>query len=231
MKKILLLFVIISAVFSACSKSPEQKAEELIQKELKKMLFKPETYQSVSTEELSINGQEDNYIIHAGIKEAESVFKDIKEYKSDVDRKKSTLNIWSDPYSYSYFKNEYNDAKEKYDEAMKKLTEAKEEAKEKVNVILTLLNTKTDLLGHKYLHNYRANNNMGNTLIGNMVFFVDDKYEKVLYADQMESFSNYAKIINGLTRKIKPKAQYSDEEIEEAVEYFVENAQPSFSLF
>ena len=38
-------------------------------------------------------------------------------------------------------------------------------------------------------------------------------------------------IINGLTRKIKPKLQYSDEEIEEAMDYLIDNTKEEFSLF
>ena len=84
----------------------------------------------------------------------------------------------------SFSSNEYNNSKEKCDKLEKQLAETREEAKSKVNVLLLLFNTKPESMGHKYLHNYRANNNLGNTLIGNMIFFVDDKCEKVLYADE-----------------------------------------------
>ena len=179
-------------------------------------------------DEKMVYNKKDNYIVHAAIKEAESVFQDIKKYDDELNLAKSSMNIWSGPYMDSFSKNEYNDAKEKYDKINEKLTEAKEEAKEKVTVLLTLLNAKPELLGHKYVHNYRANNNAGNTLIGNMVFFIDDKYEKVLYGDDLENYSKYQKLITGLLRKIKPKVQYSDEEIEEALDYLVENTKPSF---
>lgn len=38
------LFALIALVMVACGQTPEQKAEELIKKELRKELYKPDTY-------------------------------------------------------------------------------------------------------------------------------------------------------------------------------------------
>ena len=47
MKKV--VFVILAILITACSQSPEQKANALIQEKVKNSLYHPETYEAVET--------------------------------------------------------------------------------------------------------------------------------------------------------------------------------------
>ena len=52
----------------------------------------------------------------------------------------------------------------------------------------TMLNKKPEFIGWKATHNYRADNNAGNTLIGNTVYIIDKNFKKVLFSCEDEEY-------------------------------------------
>ena len=96
--------------------------------------------------------------------------------------------IWSGPYQSSFGRNEYSEAKEDYDKATENLERATEKAQKMMLEIYSMLDEKPKFIGWKATHNYRADNNAGNTLIGNSVYIIDENFEKVLFSCEEEEY-------------------------------------------
>lgn len=114
MKKYL-LFLVASIVFAACSQSPEQKAQKLVEECVKKSLYHPESYENVETEIDSAFAPKDDPAVYEKAVKLYKLAKDGQEYEDNMKRAKSSMAIWSGPYMSSYSRNEYNEAKEKFD--------------------------------------------------------------------------------------------------------------------
>ena len=63
-----------------------------------------------------------------------------------------------------------------------------------------MLQRSRKFIGYKAIHNYRADNNAGNTLIGNTIFFIDKNFEKVTYSMEVEEYNQMALMPYALSR-------------------------------
>ena len=54
---------------------------------------------------------------------------------------------------------------------------------------VTSLQGERKFIGYKVLHNYRADNNAGNSLIGNTIFFIDENFTEVRYSMEAEEYN------------------------------------------
>ena len=208
MKK--LLFISIVAIFiAACSKSPEQKAEALIKDSLKKSLYKPDTYKPVDTKvDSAFTPYDDPKVIEEVINfltltsDAMSLEEDMKENESDVA-------LWSESSRAmgAYSMIEYENAKEKYESNSKAFDKKLEEINESLQKLSKMINGKKDFIGFKVTHNYRADNNMGSTLIGNTVFIIDKEYKEVLYSMELDEYEKMKYSIDKTKEIIEQNSQ------------------------
>lgn len=182
-------FVFLALVLVACSQSQEQKAEELIKESLKKSLYKPETYKPVETKVDSAFAPYDDPAFFEELAELGNMNSEYEDLEEKAKRAKSSMAIWSGPYQTAYGKNEYQEAKEEYDEANAKIEKLKTKGKKQYEKVITMLQGERKFIGYKVLHNYRADNNAGNTLIGNMIFFIDENFTEVQYSMESEEYS------------------------------------------
>ena len=58
-------------------------------------------------------------------------------------------------------------------------------------------------IGYKAVHNYRADNNAGNTLIGNTIFFIDENFSEVRYSLEVEEYNQIQEAISQLKEQIE----------------------------
>ena len=194
MKKcIYLLFLTVIAV--ACSQSQEKEAEALIKESLKKTLYKPETYKPVETKVDSAFAPYDDPAFFeelAKLVQMNSEYDDLKEKAKDA---KSSMSLWSGSYMTAYAKNEYQEAKEEYDEANAKIEKLKTKGKKQYEKVANMLKESRKFIGYKAIHNYRADNNAGNTLICNTIFFIDKDFEEITYSIDVEDYSQVQETI------------------------------------
>lgn len=202
MKQSLLLLIGI-AFFASCSKSLEDKAEVLIKKELMKSLYKPDTYNPIETSIDSAFSPRDNPALFDKLQELMSIAKDIESNQFDQKQAKSSMSIWSGPYQTAFGRNEYNEAKEDYEKATENIEKATEKGQELGVELRAMLNKKPEFLGWKATHNYRADNNAGNTLIGNTVYIIDKNFEKVLFSCEEEEYEIIQKGIETILENIE----------------------------
>lgn len=179
MRKISFL-LFIAVVFTACSQSPEQKAQKLVEEQIKKSLYHPETYEAVETVLDSAFAPKDDPAVYEKALKLCKLAIAAQEYDEKMKHAKSSMAIWSGPYMSAYGRNEYNEAKEEYELYEGKLNEIKGKIEKVYKDIEKLAEPGRHFIGFKVTHKYRANNNSGNTLIGNHVFLLDEKLENIL---------------------------------------------------
>lgn len=202
MKKVLYLTLAL-IVLVACGQTQERKAEALIKEYLKKTLYKPDTYKPVDTKVDSAFAPYDDPKFFDELAE---LGKMNSEYEILVDKAKSaksSMSIWSGPYQTSYGKNEYQEAKEKYDEANAKIERLKTKGKKQYEKLVVMLQGSRKFIGYKAVHNYRADNNAGNTLIGNTIFFIDKNFEEITYSMEVEEYKEVQKAIENFQEQLE----------------------------
>ena len=80
----------------------------------------------------------------------------------------------------AFGRNEYNEAKNDFNDAQAKYDKLKEKGQAKYQELVDLLAQKPKFIGYRATHNYRADNNEGNTLIGNDIFIIDPEFKEWL---------------------------------------------------
>lgn len=190
-------------VLVACSQSQEQKAEVLIKESLKKSLYKSETYKPVETKVDSAFAPYDDPAFFEELAELGKMNSEYEELEEKAKRAKSSMAIWSGPYQTAYGRNEYQEAKEEYDEANAKIDKLKTKGKKQYEKVISMLQGERKFIGFKALHNYRADNNAGNTLIGNTIFFIDENFTEVQYSMEAEEYNQVQDAINQFKEQIE----------------------------
>ena len=235
MKRFLLPILITITILglSSCSKSPEEKANALIENEIKASLYFPESYQNVATR---LDSAFSPYLAPENFE----VLKNIKELKEKIDKcnrnidfekfeissAKSTMSIYSDGYS-EYSRYEYKENKEKADEHEKKLQKLNEKKEKLLAQRKELLKTYVEkmaespkFIGYLAIHRYRANNNAGQTIIDDTVFLLNEDLTQVLAVFKSDEFESYFKILEEFGE------EYKDEFDED--EYFLGDEEEIF---
>lgn len=195
MKKILYL-ALVAVIMVACGQSQEKKAEALIKKSLIKTLYKPETYKPVETIVDSAFTPYDDPEFFEELAELGKLNSEYEELESKAKHAKSSMSIWSGPYQTSYSRNEYQEAKADYEEANAKIEKLNAKGRKQYERVANMLQESRKFIGYKATHNYRADNNAGNTLIGNTIFFIDKNFEEVTYSMEIEEYNKVQEAIS-----------------------------------
>lgn len=173
MKKLVYLAFIVIAL-AACS-SPERKAETLINDYLQMSLLKPDSYKSVKTILSEANSPYDDI----------ELLKEVNELKDVAE--KLEMSEWLLPSEKSG---------EEYDKAIAKMKKLNTKKTKLLDDITVKLNNTPRILGYKALHNFRADDNAGNTFIGNVIAFFDKDMEHLMYIleeSEYEALQKYIK--------------------------------------
>lgn len=187
MKKIILFsMAMIMFCTQSCQKSPEAKAESLIEVSLKKNLYHPDSYEAVETQlDSAFTPLDDPRFYEKTLKlaiydqEAVKLDKDLKEAKS-------SMAIYSDRYN-DFSRNEYQEAKEKYEKKQAELETIKDKAEKLIDEIRAETQKSPSFIGFKAKHKYRANNNAGNTVFGMQLFLFDKEISSIITSYDMDA--------------------------------------------
>lgn len=202
MKRI--LYVVLAAlVIVACNQSPEQKAEALIKENLKKSLYKPDTYKPVETKIDSAFAPYDDPVFLRELAELGKMETELETLESEVKSAKSLMALSSGPYMSAYDRNEYQEAKEKYEDVNAKIEKLKTKGRKLYEKVVTMLQSDPKFIGYKAMHNYRADNNTGYTLIGNTFFFIDKNFEEITYLMDVEEYNQVQETIRQFKEEIE----------------------------
>lgn len=166
MKKLGIIFLILSMVLVSCSKSNEEKAQSLADEAIKKTLYIPDSYEAVSLELDSAFAPFDSNEFVQLVLQMCQAGKNMQEAKEELEDAESEMAIWNGNYMTEYDKIQYNKAKAKYEKAQETIQKETEKVQQQREEFLKLKNQKPEFLGFKALVTYRAKNNAGNVLMG-----------------------------------------------------------------
>ena len=183
MKKLLLLFAICPMLFISCGHSREKKAEAIAQKVIPKMLNDASSYEPVQT---SVDSAFESIYLDPAVAQAAYELIELKPKKENLqeqyDEEKSSAEIWSDPYSSNFGKEELRQSKEKMNQIAIQLKKLSAKEQEQVQIIKKrnreIDNTK--FIGWVITHRFRCKNGAGVKLIQDMAILVDEKMENTL---------------------------------------------------
>ena len=202
MKKIF-YFALVAVVMVACIQSQEQKAEYLIKESLKTSLYKPETYKPVETKVDSAFAPYDDPAFFEELAELGKMNSEYEKLELKAKHAKSSMSIWSGPYQTAFGRNEYQEAKTDYEEANAKIEKLKAKGRKQYEKVANMLQESREFIGYKAVHNYRADNNAGNTLIGNTIFFIDKNFEEITYSMEAEEYNQVQEAISSFKEQIE----------------------------
>lgn len=187
MNKIFLLSgIVFIALFVSCNNSPKDKANVLIKEDMKKVLYHADTYDPVETQVDSAFTPFDDPIFYEKTLQLCKLGMSIDKYDRKMKSAKSSMSIWSGPYQSTYGKNNYQEAKEEYEENAQNKKKAEKKVQKLVDELKAMINKEQQFIGFKARHRYRANNNAGQTVFGEMKYLFDKDMSKIVASYDMD---------------------------------------------
>lgn len=196
MKNNTLIILALGLLLVSCSKSNEKKAEELAEEAVKKALYIPESYDPVSLQLDSAFAPYDDVAYRSIVLEMMQSGIAIKQAQENLSQAESNMAIWSGDYQTEFGKVEYKQAKDKYDKAQLEVEKITQKALEQKERYLELKSQKPEFIGFKAVHTYRAKNNSGNVLMGNVELLFDKEITQVTNMFDMDS-EEYQMFVEG----------------------------------
>ncbi|MDY5598922.1 MAG: hypothetical protein SPF66_04395 [Bacteroidaceae bacterium] len=185
MRRILLGALLIT-LFVSCGKSSEEKANALIEDDIKKVLYHPETYDPAETQVDSAFTPFDDPVFYEKTVQLCKLGMSIDECDRKMKNAKSSMSIWSGPYQSAFGRNEYQEAKNEYDENERNKKSIEAKVQKLATELKTMLENEQQFIGFKARHRYRANNNAGQTIFGEMKYLFDKSLSKIVTSYDMD---------------------------------------------
>ena len=185
--------VILVAFCISCSRSPEDKANKLIEEDLKKVLYVPESYDPVETKVDSAFTPFDDPVFVDKTMQLLDLATSIEEYDNNIKEAKSSMSLW-DNMGSAFSRNEYQEAKDEYDENTQNRTEAISKAKKLGEELKKMMDKERMFIGYKVQHRYRADNNAGNTLFGEKIYLFDKNMNQIVASYNYEEYKTYQSV-------------------------------------
>ena len=176
MKKLFLLLGIFF-ILTSCGKSDEEKLHDLIGEATKASLYIPESYDPVSIQCDTLGR---NIITPANIKKSAKIISLVREAQStqrQIERDLEQRDYWQGKYG-----DFYNDYSKKVRSGEEKRDELKTQAMELFAEILKDYNAERGFYGFIVEHKFRAKNNMGNVLFGDVIYILNKEKTEILAA-------------------------------------------------
>lgn len=185
--------VILVAFCISCSRSPEDKANKLIEEDLKKVLYVPESYDPVETKVDSAFTPFDDPVFVDKTMQLLDLATSIEEYDNNIKEAKSSMSLW-DNMGSAFSRNEYQEAKDEYDENTQNRTEAISKAKKLGEELKKMMDKERMFIGYKVQHRYRADNNAGNTLFGEKIYLFNKNMNQIVASYNYEKYKTYQSV-------------------------------------
>lgn len=205
MKKIIPFILLICMVLLVGCKSKNEKAEELIKKELSKTLVDFDSYQPIETtvNEAKMTIYNDTACWKMGARLA-FVIQLIKEYSYDCKSAKESMAIWENGASYSSYSNiQYKEYEEKYEGARTSLIATGKICKKLVDALrdsVAKLDT-TKIIGWEVSHYFRYKTENGSPIISNYRYIISKDFKSILFHENKDGTSD--KLIREVLETIK----------------------------
>lgn len=181
MKKYYLgLAVLVFVLALVGCKSKEDKALELIDKEMFQTLYDYDSYQPVETK---LDSAFTQYLmddeIRANAIDLAALSELRKEYEEEADEAETTMEIWEDSY---YSRDRYYKAKKEFVEATVKRIECmSKELNSMKSLYKGISEFEKEFCGWEVTHKFRCKSKGGSSLLTTYHYIVDEKVENIIY--------------------------------------------------
>lgn len=194
MKKFFLLLSIFF-ILTSCGKSDEERINDLVGEATKATLYIPESYDPVSTQCDTLGR---NIINPANIKKSAKIISLVREAQStqrQIDYDLEQRDYWQGKYG-----NFYNDYSKKAQSGEEKRDKLKSQAMKLFAELLKDYNTRKGFYGYIVEHKFRAKNNMGNVMFGDVIYILNkDKTEIVAaYDTSDDDFVGFLQMVGAM---------------------------------
>lgn len=186
MKKVCISILLMIFLLVSCGNSPTDKAEALIEEDMVKNLYIPDSYESVETKVDSAFAPFDSPELYYQISELLEMDDKTQEYENKVKHAKSSIAIWGNPYD-AFSRNRHEESKAEYKEYMEKLNAIQKRITKTADNIRKIVRQEPRFIGYKAVHRYRAKNNAGQVLMGNQLYILNGDLTKIIASYDMES--------------------------------------------
>lgn len=188
MKKNLMFIVVLCALIS-CTQSPQEKANALIEINLKKSLYHPESYNPAETIVDSAFTPFDDPYFYEKTVDLCKLGVEIEEYELKIKDEKSDMALYKDLLGIMYSnsdKERYDQAKENYEKYLAAKNKAEQKIVQLVEELKKDLEKESQFIGFKAKHRYRAQTNGGQIVFGEVKFLFDKEITKIVSAYDMD---------------------------------------------
>lgn len=182
---------IVAALLLTGCQSKEEKADELIRKELFKTLYDFESYQPIETtiKEAKLNLYNDTAFWRLGAVLAYSMDQSMEHIEKSKEAE-NHMNIWGPPtaYSSSYSDRRYYEYRNEYMEHLEKALEIGRTCKSLAGTMRdSLLQCDTtQVIGWEVSHRFRCKTRGGNLAIGDYRYIVDKDFENIILREDKD---------------------------------------------
>ncbi|MDD7342870.1 MAG: hypothetical protein PUG64_04275 [Bacteroidales bacterium] len=204
MKKHLPFYCLIASficILASCAKSPEQKAKDLVEMEIKKQLYIPDSYDLADIKFDSAFAPYDSPEFIEMTQELVQKWLEVEETKESVKQAKASVSIWSGPYSSYFQQNSLDEARADLAEAQEKENKVISEVKVIAEKMKKQMHESPKFIGYKASVSYRAKNNDGNVLMSTVFVVFDKDVEKISCMIDGEDYELYQKMIEELQKE------------------------------
>lgn len=174
-------------VLCSCAQSTEDKVNSLIKNEMNRTLVKIKTYEPVETKIDSAFTPLDAPEFLKTLKEIVNLAQEAESINRLAEHAKTSMSIFSGPYSSSFTQNEYRKHKEEYEKYSAQLKESQERIKKMGESLMPLFKKEPSYIGYRVEHKFRYENEGGLTTFGNMLFIIDKDLKTILASYDMDS--------------------------------------------
>lgn len=193
-----LFILLITLATISCTTSHEEKAQKLVEANIKETLFHPDSYKPIQTtvDSAFTSLRTDPKAINLTM-ELFELFASLKEYNDNIQDAERDMSIYSHPYT-SYGKGEYDRAKETRDHNQRLLEKGVSLTEAKFNEIKVYQSQlhEGEFKGWSIIHKYTSLNGKGSvTLTGETVIGCDPNFTNIEYMYSMNEYEQISEIM------------------------------------
>ena len=204
MRRIILLLIPALCIIVSC-KSKEDKALELIDKQMFQTLYDYESYQPVETKlDSAFTSPYYTDSILAMVMLYDQYQDKADEYKEEADDAKSTMEIWSDSYT-SYARTRYYDARDKWiDNTVLYFKNSKFAVSALMMAAEAIKDFKPEYCGWEVYHKYRCKSKGGHALLSEAIYIVDKDVKNIIQTIDLDDddYKKAKKIIDEIVENM-----------------------------
>lgn len=198
--RVSLILILISFFCFSCSKTKDEKIQEIVNNTIKNDLFFPESYDPI---EVKIDSVFDNMLSSENIEIACEIIRiddEIKALNNKIEKEREKLGIYNNAW---FLKHEIAESKRKIQEFENKWTEKENQIMQLFNSLQEQYWQRREFTGYCAIQKFRSKNNDNQICIGQYAVCIDTEATKSLafYSLKNEQFVTYNNIIE-LIQKI-----------------------------